>query len=149
MTMLTKSLLALSLGLLATSASAQCSALTVTGTGLPGTTLQVDVDGTTAGEMAFLLVGAAQGTTTLNLGMMGSLTLGLATPFLPLPLGMTNATGDVSRSFAVPSAATMGLDVFGQGLTIGFSFTPPTGGGMPSFGFSTCTSNVVPFHVGA
>jgi hypothetical protein len=149
MTMFTKSLLVASLGLFATAASAQCSTLAITGTGLPGTTLQVDLTGSTAAAIAFVVIGETQGSTTITLGSAGSLTLGLDGPFLPVPLGMTSATGAVSRGFPVPSAATVGVDGFGQGLTLSFSFTPPTGGGMPTFGFSTCTSNVAPFHFGA
>jgi hypothetical protein len=150
MTMLTQILFTTSLGLLAATAQAQCSTLAVTGTGLPGTTLTVAVDGPAATHgIVFLLVGAAQGSTTINLGPAASLTLGLADPFLPVPLGMADASGDITRSLDVPSGLTMGVDVFGQSLTLGFSFSLPTGGGMPSFGVSTCTSNVVPFHVGA
>ncbi|MBL8727548.1 MAG: hypothetical protein JNM25_03885 [Planctomycetes bacterium] len=149
MTMLTRSLLALSLGLLTTAATAQCSTLAITGTGLPGTTLQVDLTGSTANAIAFVVIGETQGSTTISLGSAGSLVLGLDAPFFPVPLGMASATGAVSRGFAVPSTATVGVDGFGQGLSLSFTFSMPTGGGMPTFGFSTCTSNVVPFHFGA
>lgn len=149
MNMLTKSLLVASLALLSNALSAQCSTLAITGTGLPGTTLQVDLTGSTASAITFLVIGETQGSTTITLGSAGSLVLGLDEPFFPVPLGMASATGAVSRGFAVPSTATVGVDGFGQGLSLAFTFALPTGGGMPTFGFSTCTSNVAPFHFGA
>lgn len=138
----------LAAGALAALAPAQCASLAITGAGTPGTTLQVAIDGTAPNVMAFLMVSTTQGSTVLPLGPLGSLTLGLAQPLVPLPLGMTNAAGDVSRSLAVPSSTTFGIDLYGQGVTFGFSFTPPTGGGLPSFGLTTCATNVVAFHVG-
>lgn len=127
---------------LAALAPAQCATLGITGAGTPGTTLQISLDGTTANAIAFLMVSTTQGSTSLPLGPFGSLALGLAQPILPVPIGMTNATGDAALALLVPSAVTLGVDLFGQGVTFGFSFTPPT------FGVSTCASNVVAFHVG-
>ena len=144
--MITKPLLAVSL--LTAAASAQCATLTITGTGLPGTTLQVTHDGTAANTLALLAVSETQGTNVVDLGPLGSLTLGVQFPLIPFPLGLTDANGDVSRSFDVPSAATLGFDVFGQGVTLDFSFSIPAGGGMPTFSLSSCASNVVAFHVG-
>lgn len=140
--------------LFAASLSAQCATLAVTGTGAPGTTLTFALDGSSANAVAFLVVGATQGSQTLPIGPLGTVTLGVAMPFLPLPLGPTDANGDVSLAAPVPSAATMGLDLFAQGLTIGFTLptlppTLPPGGGIPSFGFSLCASNVVGFHFGS
>lgn len=147
--MFQKTLLVAAAGLFAIGASAQqCSTLAATGTGAPGTTVTFDVSGGSAHAMTVLLAGETQGSTTVNLGPLGSLTLGLDMPFAPLPLGMTNMTGDLSRTFTVPSAATLGFDLYGQALSIGFSFAMPPGGGWPTFQFTTCTSNVVPFHVG-
>lgn len=135
-------------GLLAAFVPAQCANLAVTGTGAPGTSLQFAVNGTAASIPAFLMLSLTQGSTSLPLGPFGSLTLGLAQPVLPLPIGMTDASGDASLTIAVPSAATYGLDLFGQGVTVGFSFTPPTGGGLPTFSLVTCATNVVSFHLG-
>lgn len=147
--MFTKILLTTSLGLFTATADAQCSTLAVTGTGLPGTTLTIAVDGPAATNgIVWLLVGAETGTTTIHLGPTLSLSLGLDDPFVPVPMAMADANGDATRSIDVPSSVTLGVDVYGQALTIGFSFSLPTGGGMPSFGLTTCTSNVVPFHVG-
>ena len=127
--MLTKSIVSVCLGLLAANASAQCATLTVTGTGAPGTSLTFNVDGTAVHAFALLAVGETQGTTTIPLGQLGSLTLGLATPFIPLPLGFTNASG-----------VTWGIDLFGQGVTAAYTFMP--------FSVTFCASNVAGFHVG-
>lgn len=132
------------LGLVA-QASAQCS-LSVTGSGAPGSTLAFALDGSTAGAFCFLAIGETQGTTTINLGPLGTLTLGLAFPFAPVPIGVANAQGDVSFSLNVPSGLTTGIDLFGQGITLGISMPGPGGGGPPSLSF--CTTNVVSFHVG-
>lgn len=142
--------LALSALLLAGAASAQCT-LSVTGTGAPGTSLTLAVDGSTANAFAWVLLGQQAGTSTLSLGLFGSLTLGLAQPWAPFPLGTTNAAGDVSLVVPVPTSATIGIDLYGQGVTVGISLptTPPTGGGGPGIGLSLCATNVVPFHVGA
>lgn len=142
--MLTKSIVSVCLGLLAANASAQCSTLTVTGTGAPGTSLTFDLNGTDVHAFALLAVGQTQGTTTIQLGPLGSLTLGLATPFIPLPLGFTNASGDISRSISIPSSATYGFDLFGQGVTALYSFQPTS----PYISVTFCASNVVGFHVG-
>ena len=142
--MLIKSIATVCLGLLAANASAQCSTLTVTGTGAPGTSLTFDINGTDSHAFALLAVGQTQGTTTIQLGPLGSLTLGLATPFIPVPLGLTNTSGDISRTINIPSAATFGVDLFGQGVTAAYSFQPTS----PYISVTFCTSNVVGFHVG-
>ena len=146
--MLTKSILTVCLGLFASHAAAQCATLTVTGTGAPGTSLTFDLNGTDVHAFAMLAVGQTQGTTTIPMGPLGSLTLGLATPFIPLPLGFTNASGDVSRSISIPSGVTWGVDLFGQGVTALFTFTPPAPPTPPSFSLTFCASNVAGFHVG-
>ena len=144
--MLRQALLAASTARLASFASAQaCAALSVTGTGAPGTDLVFTLDGSTAGAFAALAVGDTTGTTTLNFGSLGSLTLGLASPFIPLPLGMTDASGDITRTLHVPNVTSIpGVDLFGQGVTFTFTFNGP---GLPTLTF--CTTNVVPFHLGS
>ncbi|HEX5054378.1 MAG TPA: hypothetical protein VFZ65_21550 [Planctomycetota bacterium] len=132
----------LSVGMLATAISAQsCSALTITGAGTPGTTLSINLDGPPAMGFALLAVGSTQGSTAINLGPLGTLNLDLEMPFLPLPLGMTDANGDVSRSFAIPASVSFpAVSLFGQGVITSFSMMP--------FGISFCTSDVVAFSVG-
>lgn len=130
---------------LVAAASAQCSTLSVTGSGAPGTTLQVALDGNSPNAIAWLVLGEAQGTTAINLGPLGTLTLGLAAPFTPAPMGTTNLLGDAALTINVPTALpTTGLDLFAQGVTLGFTFTP----GPNPFGFNWCASNVVGFHIG-
>ena len=125
---------------LAAMASAQtCATLTVTGSGAPGTDLTFALNGA-ANSPALLAIGDTAGTTTFNFGPLGSLTLGLAQPFVPLPLGLTDASGNVSRTVSIP-AGLPAADLFGQGLTV--TFTLP-----PTLGLSFCTSNVAAFHVG-
>ncbi len=72
------------------------------------------------------------------------LTLGLAAPFTPAPIGLTNLQGDVSMTIQVPNNLPVGgVDLFAPGVTLGQQFTPPT---PPSFRF--CASNVAGFHTG-
>lgn len=136
-------------GLAAASLSAQCASLAVTGTGAPGTSLVFTIDGTAAGALAALAIGDTLGTTTIPLGALGSLTLGLAQPFVPVPMGTTDANGDASLTIAVPGATTLGVDLHGQGVTMSFSLPGPGPGGpgLPTLTF--CTTNVVSFHVGS
>ena len=124
----------------AATASAQtCATLTATGTGAPGTDLTFALEGG-ANAFAFLALGDTAGTTTINLGQLGSLTLDLAQPFVPMPLGLTDANGDISRTFNIP-AGLPATDLLVQGLTLTFTL-------MPTPGLSACTSNVASVHVG-
>ena len=148
--MLTKTLVAACLGLFAANASAQsCATLTVAGTGAPGTTLTFNFDGQASGAFAFLAVGATQGTTSIPFGPLGTLTLGLDAPFLTLPLGMTNASGDASASIPVPNGFPLSLDLFAQGLTAELTITPPSPPNPPTISLTFCTSNVAGFHIGS
>lgn len=121
--MLRQALFASSLALFAGAATAQCADLSVTNTAGQVT---IDLDGSTPMAFAFVLVGDTAGTTTVSLGSLGTLSLGLAAPFAPLPLGFTDMSGDVSYSFAVPASAPAGTYLL-QGVTVGFGFTPGTG----------------------
>jgi len=128
------------LGTFASTLAAQsCAQLTVTGTGAPGTTLALALHGD-ARALAFVAIGDTQGATTIHFGNLGTLNLDLATPFLPLPLGMTDANGDAAVSLPIP-AGVPARDLFAQGLTATFTV-------VPHLGLSFCTSNVVAFHIG-
>ena len=117
---------ALCLSVLCSLASGQCSTLTVSGSLNPGQTITISVTGATPDAPAFLVAGTDAGTTTI-----GTLTLGVAVPFIILPLGVTDSTGAVSVSVAVP--ADLPQDVIPndtlvlQAVTLGFSIAvfPP------------------------
>ena len=123
---------------LATAASAQCGTLSIAGTGAPGTTLTVSLHGSPT-AIAFLVVGDTAGTTSIPLGTT-TLDLGIAMPFIPFGLGITNASGDVSQAFTIPSGIPTHT-ALGQGLTATFGMPP-------NFALSICTSNVVSFTIG-
>ena len=127
--------------LLAAAATAQCGTLTATG-GAPGTNLDLALHGD-AHAFAIVAFGQTAGTTTINFGTIATLTLDLAMPFAPVPIGMTDASGDASRSIRVPTGLP-GQDLLLQGLTASISFTPPA-----TLGLAFCTSNVVSVHVGS
>jgi hypothetical protein len=131
--------LVLALAIAGTAAAQNCS-LTITGSGAPNTSLSFAFQGAPRSP-ALLVIGDTQGTTTLNFGSLGSLTLGLAQPFVAAPLGFTDATGAVTRDVHVPGNVPSS-DLFGQG--VGITFAPP-----PNLGLGFCTTSVVPFHVGA
>jgi len=148
--MLRNALFALSIAAIGGAVSAQnCATLAVTGNGAPGTTLSFSIDGSAANAFAFLVVGQAQGTLAVDLGPIGSLTLGVLPDFI-LPLGMTDLAGDVTLAAEVPNMPSIpGQDLFGQGVTLGFTLPtlPPTG--IPNFAWTLCASNVLGFHFGA
>jgi hypothetical protein len=158
--MLTKALLAASLGLLAVGANAQCATLSTSGSGAPGTTLSFNLDGTTPNAFAWLVVGDTQGSTPINLGSLGSVTLGIALPATIAPMGWTDTSGNASLSLTVPSVPGLSVDLFAQGVTLGVTIPTlpggggpggggPGGGGIPTIGFTLCASNVVAFHLGS
>ena len=129
--------LLLCLGVAGTVAAQNCT-LTITG-GAPSTNLTFAFTGAPRSP-ALVVIGDTQGTTTLNFGSLGSLTLGLAQPFLPAPLGLTDANGAVTLSVRVPNGVPSS-DLFGQGVDV--TFTPP-----PNVSLTFCTTSVVAFHVG-
>lgn len=97
--------------------------------------------------LAIIAIGKTEGNTSISFGPLGSLELGLAMPFAPIPIGFTS-DGDASRSFTVPSGIPA-MELFAQGLTaeltIGLDMgnIPP----MPMIGWDFCTSNVVGFQL--
>jgi hypothetical protein len=136
-----RNLLLVSILALAGVAQAQtCGTLAITGAGTAGTQLDVALTGATARGFAFVVVGETTGTTTVQLPGGGSFTLGLDTPFIPVPFGRTDTTGAVSRSITVPSFLTTQYNVNAQALTFSVAFMP--------FAINACTSNVVAFTVG-
>lgn len=118
-----------------------CSTLAVDVTaGDDGTTLSVDVTGATPLALTFLLIGDTAGETVLDLGPLGTATLGLEQPFAVAPLGMTDIGGNLSISQDGPSipGELLPLNLFTQAVNAGLEINP---GGPPSL--VVCTSNVV------
>lgn len=134
-----RTLLIASILSLASVASAQCGTLAITGAGTAGTTLSIAVTGTAPSGLVALVVGQTTGTTAINLGPL-SLTLGLAQPFLPVPLGRADANGDVSVSFTIPNGVSQQIQLNAQSATFGFTMRP--------FSITACASNVVAFTIG-
>jgi hypothetical protein len=134
----------LAAGMLAGFASAQsCATLTVSNA--PGpipalTTITFALSGD-ANAPAGLAIGPTAGSTSIALGPLGTLELGLDRPIAFLFLGLTDANGDASRSIRVPTHLP-GMDLNAQGFTV--TFTSP-----PNITLTFCTSNVVAFHVGS
>jgi hypothetical protein len=113
----------------------QCSTLTVTGTVNPGETVAIDVTGATASSLTLLAAGTTAGSTTIMLPGE-DLVLGLAQPFVILPIGVTDANGSLSLSVDVPADVPAVPDetLTLQAVTVSFSTGFP-----PSFTF--CVSN--------
>ena len=121
-------------------ATAQCGTLSTDGTGAAGTDLTISLAGATADSFAVLFLAETTGSSTIELGPMLSLNLGLAEPVIPVPLGGTDENGDVSVTFTVPSMATTAWTVEAQAGTFTFSFMP--------FSIGACESNVTSVTVG-
>ncbi|MEO6596696.1 MAG: vanadium-dependent haloperoxidase, partial [Planctomycetota bacterium] len=116
--------------------SAQCGALTVTGTLNPAQIITLTVAGATPLGEAFLLAGSDVGSTFIDLGALGSLTVGLVSPFTLLPIGQTNASGNLSYSFSIPAnvpTSSLPTSLTLQVVTVTFAFGPPI--------LSFCVSN--------
>lgn len=146
-----------------------CANLSVSGDGSPGSdiTFELTTDGS-GSAIAFVMIGktAADPAGSGHFSIPG-LDLGLEPPFIPLPLGMTDMGGDISRTFTVPMGLNLPeLDLLAQGMAVEFSFMFPFGGmfgggggGIPGgtfgggswmdfFMFSFCTSDLVGFQIG-
>ena len=118
-------------------AGTECADLSVTTTPDPGGTTQdvtLAVTGSFDNALTFMAVGQTEGTTTFDFPL-GSLTLGLELPFAIIPIGVTDAAGDLSLSFTTPAGT--GITLFLQSASIDFTIG---GGGPPSLDF--CESNV-------
>ncbi len=125
-----------------------CASLSVTGEGKPGTDVTFAFSGGAAHSLVFVAIGDTVGATSLNFCNVGTLDLGLATPFVPLPLGFSDMNGDLSRTFTVPTGVTLPvLELHGQGLTVDLMLEMPMGGGL-SIALAFCTSGVEDFKIG-
>jgi hypothetical protein len=97
-------------------------------------------------NFAFLVLGDTLGTLPIDLGGLGGFTLGVL-PNVLLPLGATDAAGDVALTF--PNAPVPPELLQAQGLILSINLPQPPFGGAPSVAFSFCTSNVVAFSYGS
>ncbi len=130
-------------GLLAAPTTAQsCSDLTISGSGAPGGTLTFDLTGADANALALMAVGDTTGSTTVSNPLL-TVTIGLASPFGIVPLGMTDGNGDASLSVTMPTAPIPLTTLHAQAMTVAFSF----GSGRPSL--DACTSDVEQFQIGS
>jgi hypothetical protein len=122
-------------------AAAQCTpTLTLGGALTPGSTVTASVTGAWADSWTVLLIGETQGSTSLTLGPLGTLSFGLDMPFIPFPMGMTDPNGDASVSFAIPAnfpAASLPSTLYFQTVQVDLTF----GMGLPSL--DSCVSSVV------
>ncbi|HEX5053779.1 MAG TPA: chloroperoxidase [Planctomycetota bacterium] len=87
-------------------AHAQCGLLTVSGTINPAQTITLQLSSSATYGQGFLFAGDALGSTFLDLGPLGSLTIGIQTPYILLPIGPTNANGYLTYSFSIPATAS-------------------------------------------
>jgi hypothetical protein len=114
----------------------QCSLLAITGSINAGQTVTVDVSGAPANSIVFIAVGDA-GSTTIPLPG-ASLTLGLAEPFVLLPIGAADAGGHVALSVSIPvdipAMAIQNHTYTVQAVSASLSMAMP-------FSLSLCVSN--------
>ncbi|GEM_PF-2618135 len=105
----------LALGIFSTASSAQKLNLSVKKTGRTAT---LTVSGALPGAPVLLFLGLKKGKTVLYKGSSSieALTIGLATPFVPLPLGNADKKGKVSKSYpALP--IKLPIKILGQALS--------------------------------
>ena len=123
-------------GAFAAPTSAQCSTFDIDSQPDPSGMFQTvswSVDGSSPMAPTFLVLGETLGTTSVAL-LDDTLDLGLASPFIVVPVGVTDATGALSASFDLPP--DLGLTLYGQSVGFGIDFTSMP----PSIQF--CESNV-------
>ena len=126
---------ALAAAILSASALASIT-LTATpdGTITGGETISIGVTGAGAEDFVFLALGPELGDTSVQLGPFATIDLGLATPFVLLPLGVGDTSIDVGIG-EVP-AELAGTTLHLQAFSAGFS----VGSGGPTV--ETCVSNL-------
>ncbi len=105
----------LALGIFSTAASAQKLNLSVA---KKGKTATLTVSGALPSSPVLLFLGLKAGKTVLYKGSTSieALTIGLAFPFVPLPLGNADKKGKVSKSYPVPPMK-LPIKILGQALS--------------------------------
>ena len=108
--------------------------------GASGSQLSISVAGASSGSYAILVVGEQAGSTQVPLPIGGSLVLGIAEPFFPVPIGMADMAGAVSLQLQIPANLPGQLSLQAQAVSLGYSLMP--------FAIRACASNVVPVTIG-
>ncbi len=110
--------------LLSAATQAQSLRVSVARTGSKAT---ITVSGARKGLPVVIWFGLRKGSTKIYAGsaMIESLTLGLALPFVPVPMGMADSSGKASISF--PAPRKLPISILGQAL----SPTPKIKFGLP------------------
>ena len=127
--------LAASLVLAAGVASQACSKLTATGS---STGVSLELTGGTPNAVTFLAFGEQAGTTKFDFGPLGTLELGLASPLMVLPIGRTDAKGDLSLKVDFPKPVPA-FEVKAQADNAKLDVS---GGPLTTLTLKFCTSNV-------
>jgi hypothetical protein len=122
--------------------SSQCSTLAVSGALNPGETVTIALGGATPDALTFLFAGQP-GSTTIGFGALGGFTVGLAQPFIALPIGVTGSDGTLSLSVDVPADAPS----FAAGSITLQAVTFEVVPAFPPFSF--CVSNTATLSSGA
>jgi hypothetical protein len=106
---------------------------------LAGATVTITTTGAGASDMVLLAVGETLGTTPISVGKFVTFDVGLATPFIFLPVGM----GDVNLSFKLPTVppALVGTTLNLQAVALGWTF----GGGPPTVTASVSNLDALAF----
>ncbi len=125
-------------------AQTPCSKLEVKGTGKAGTSLEILYSGGAPRSLAWLAAGPQSGSTSIDIGPLGTLKLGLATPFVLLPVGRTDTSGNLSLKVMVPKGATTATELYAQMITSKLTISREP----VKLSLEFCTSNVVKVSVG-
>ncbi len=116
-----------------------CSSLAVLGSGLPGSMVTFELTGGTPFASTYLLVSGAQGVFELSVAPLGFVTLGVLPPWIPLPLGITDANGDATLSVQLPASPLAPIRLYAQAVSTEIQ---------DPLALAYCTSDVVMFKVG-
>ncbi|MHC4079617.1 MAG: hypothetical protein ACYST0_14395 [Planctomycetota bacterium] len=127
-------------------AQTPCSKLEVKGSGDPGTKLTISLSGAAKKAKAWVMVGVKEGNTSIKIGPLGTLNLGLGGHLVPMPIGHTDGRGHEAIEIRVPNGLPR-VTVFLQGFTSELKMTRKKGQ-RPDLRLEFCTSNVVKVTVG-
>ena len=127
--------------------SQSCSELTVTGSGAPGTDIQLDLVGGHTNSILFLALSDSVGETGFDFGALGSLKLGLGSPVEYFVIGLTDQGGSFSTTVAVPVGLPL-IEINAQAVSMKYTLEFAPGGSL-AFKLDFCPSNVVGLRAGS